>query len=106
MIDRAKTPEHLARDCADRIPASPHPLHDDLPTFERELTALIAAVAATHPRYTFDVDGRPGAIAAIRRALPAMEAELLDAVVEDAACELAANREALYRVVQAIRRSA
>ena len=106
MIDRAMTPEDLARDCAERIPASPHPLHDDLPAFERELTALIAAVAATHPRYTFDLDGRPGAIAAIRRALPVMEAELLDAVLEDVACQLAANREAFYRVVQAVRRSA
>jgi len=35
-----------------------------------------------------------------------MEAELLDAVLEDVVCELAANREALYRVVQAVRRSA
>jgi hypothetical protein len=105
MIDRAM-PEDLARDCAGQMPASPRPLHDDLPAFERELTALIAAVAATHPRYTFDPDGRPGAIAAIRRALPAMEAELLDAVLEDVACELAANREAFYRVLQAVRGSA
>jgi hypothetical protein len=30
-----------------------------------------------------------------------MEAELLDAVLDDVACELAARQEALYRVVHA-----
>ena len=53
------------------------------------------------PDLMFDLEGRPAAIAAIRSALPAMEAELLDAVLEDVACELAATREALYLVAAA-----
>ena len=37
----------------------------------------------------------------IRAALPTMERELFDAVVEDFECELAAMREALFRMITA-----
>ena len=67
---------------------------------------LLAAVAASNARYAFDRDGRPDAIAAVRRALPAMERELLDAVVEDHTCELAAVQEAMYQLVLAVSRTA
>ena len=34
-------------------------------------------------KFAFDREGRPGAIAAIRGALPMMERDLFDAVIED-----------------------
>ncbi|HVZ20800.1 MAG TPA: hypothetical protein VG871_07045 [Vicinamibacterales bacterium] len=74
--------------------------------FEADLRGLVAAVARTDARYAFDRDGRPGAIAAIRHVLPGVERELLDAVVDDHACELAAVSEALYQVALAVRRAA
>lgn len=90
---------------AARIGAS-HSYVEDLPRFEQEMRALLAAVARVDARYAFDRDGRPGAIEAVRHALPAVERELLDAVVEDHACELAAVQEALYQVALAVRRAA
>ena len=54
----------------------------------------------TDPKYAYDRDGRPGAIAAVRGALPLMERELFDAVVEDFECELAAYREVLFQMVE------
>jgi hypothetical protein len=74
--------------------------------FEEDLQALVAAIARLDARYAFDRDGRPDAIAAIRHALPAVERELLEAVVDDHACELAATSEALYQVALAVRRAA
>ena len=71
----------LARDCARRLPAPPSSFY--------------------HDRFAFDLEGRPAAIAAIRRALPAVEAELFDAVLDDVACELAAVQETLYQVAVA-----
>jgi len=50
-----------------------------------------------------DRDGRPGAIAAVRAALPTTERELFDAVMEDCECELAATREALFQMIAALR---
>jgi hypothetical protein len=76
---------------------------DELEADMKGLDALIGAVRDSHERFTFDVEGRPGAIAAVREALPASEAELLSAILEDVAAELAAYQEALYQVVIAAR---
>jgi hypothetical protein len=69
---------------------------------EVEFRRTLEAVRASHPQFAFDRDGRPGAIAAIRGALPSMERELFDAVMEDCECELAATREALFQMIAAI----
>ena len=66
---------------------------------ERELQRRLETLKAKDPRFAFDRDGRPGAIAAVRGALPLMERELFDAVVEDCECEFAALREALFEMV-------
>ena len=71
---------------------------------EREYLALLHAVRKTHARFAFDRDGRPGAINAVREALPMMERDLFDAVLEDHACELAAVEEALYQFARALAR--
>lgn len=105
MSDRPSVPASLAAACARRLPVSPRSFRDDAAGFERELAALVSTVKTTGEQFNFDLDGRPGAIAAIRHALPAMEAELFDAVLEDVACELAARQEALYQVAQAARKA-
>jgi hypothetical protein len=84
-----------------RIPAAPGRFRDDAVHFQTAWHDLLSAVSGAHPDLRFDLEGRPAAIAAIRGALPALEAELLDAVLEDVACELAATREALYLVAAA-----
>lgn len=66
---------------------------------EKALQQLLENVKASHPEFAFDREGRPGAIAAIRGALPLMERELFDAVIEDCECELAATREALFQAL-------
>ena len=101
MSDTPVSLDRLAAACAQRLPASFSPFHEALPTFEPHWRELLAAIAQSHERFAFDLEGRPSAVAAIRNALPAMEAELFDAVVEDLTCELAATREALYRVALA-----
>ena len=68
--------------------------------FEEEFRRRLASVKAASPKFAFDRDGRPGAIAAVRGALPLMERELFDAVVEDCECELAATREALFQMLE------
>jgi hypothetical protein len=70
----------------------------------REYLRLLEAVRATHQRFAFDREGRPGAVAAVRAALPIVESELFDAVLEDHACELAAVEEALFQVARACAR--
>ena len=72
---------------------------------ESEYLALLHAVRKTHERFAFDRDGRPGAINAVREALPMMERDLFDAVLEDQACELAAVEEALYQLALALSRA-
>jgi hypothetical protein len=67
---------------------------------EREFRRTLEAVTGTHPQFVFDREGRPDAIAAIRGALPTVERELFDAVIEDCECELAATREAMFRLVE------
>jgi hypothetical protein len=100
MNDRVAT---LAAQCAKRLPASSRSFREDASEFANELAALVNAIKQTSDAYAFDLEGRPGAISAIRLALPAMEAELLDAVLDDLACELAARQEALYRIALAFR---
>ena len=70
-----------------------------------EYLALLHAVRKTHERFAFDRDGRPGAVNAVREALPMMERDLFDAVLEDQACELAAVEEALYQFALALSRA-
>lgn len=93
----------LAAGCVRRLPASPSTFADDNAGLQPDLETLVAAVRDSDARFAFDRDGRPGALAAIRQALPVIEAELFDAVMEDVACELAAVQEALYRVALAAR---
>jgi hypothetical protein len=69
--------------------------------FVSEYRELLRAVSSLGPRYAFDRDGRPAAIDAVRDALPVMERDLFDAILDDHACELAAVEEALYRVALA-----
>ena len=83
-------------------PAEENTLIAERDTIEREFQQALAAVKTSHPKFVFDREGRPGAIAAIRGALPAMERELFDAVMEDCECELAATREALFEIVRAL----
>ena len=71
---------------------------------EREFTRTLEAVKGTDPRFVYDREGRPGAIAAIRSALPGIERELFDAVIEDCECELAATREAMFRLVGGLKK--
>jgi len=95
--------------CAEDLAASltgNEPGFDDVRTHaEREYLALLHAVRNTHERFAFDRDGRPGAINAVREALPMMERDLFDAVLEDQACELAAVEEALYQFALALSRA-
>jgi hypothetical protein len=67
--------------------------------FEREFHQILERVKASDQRFTFDREGRPGAVAAVRGALALMERELFDAVIEDCECELAATREALFQLL-------
>ena len=67
-----------------------------------ELDALLDAVRALDARFAFDRQGRPGAIEAVRHALPTMERDLFDAVIDDHACEVAALAEAMWQLAAAI----
>jgi hypothetical protein len=69
-----------------------------------ELDALLDAIRMVDARFHFDRDGRPGAIEAVRHALPSMERDLFDAVIEDHACEVAALTEALWQVAAVVTR--
>jgi len=73
----------------------------DASSLEAEFRALLSAVQAMDPKFGFDRDGRPGALKAVRAALPTSERELLDAIVEDHACEIAAVHEAMFQVARA-----
>ena len=94
--------------CADRLAAS---LAGDELSFdaarrraEPEYLALLSAVRHAHERFAFDREGRPHAVTAVREALPMMERDLFDAVMDDHACELAAVEEALYQFARALAR--
>jgi hypothetical protein len=71
---------------------------------EGKYLALLHAIRRTHARFAFDRDGRPDAVNAIREALPMMERDLFEAMLEDHACELAAVEEALYQLALALSR--
>lgn len=75
----------------------------DRDALEREFQRTLAAVKNSQPQFAFDCDGRPAAIAAVRGALPTIERELFDAVMEDCECELAATREALFQMIAALK---
>jgi hypothetical protein len=72
--------------------------------FQSEYDDLLRAVRDVNAKFAFDREGRPGALGAVREALPLMERELFDAVLDDHACEVAAIEEALYQVLRAYRR--
>lgn len=71
-------------------------------SYREDWDALVSAVRSLDPKYAFDAEGRPSAIAAVRDALPSMERDLLDAIIEDHACEVAALREAAARLMLAL----
>ncbi len=71
----------------------------DRGAIERAFQQMLEAVKTSNPKFVFDREGRPGAIAAIRGALPMMERDLFDAVIEDCECELAATREAMFQML-------
>ena len=94
--------------CADELaaglPAGDSSFEDVRARAPREYQALLHAVRKTHERFAFDRDGRPDAVNAVREALPVMERDLFEAVLEDHACELAAVAEALYQFALALSR--
>ena len=71
------------------------------PRFLEAYGAVLKPVSRLDARYSFDREGRPGAIAAVRAALPAIEQDLFGAIVDDYECELAAVEEALFQVMLA-----
>jgi hypothetical protein len=91
----------LADACAIRLPAASSA---EAVALEPSFEDLLNAIRQSHPRFAFDREGRPGAVAAVREALPLMERDLFDAVVEDHACEVAALGEAIGVLVQALAR--
>ena len=85
---------------AARLPRSGTSFADDLPRFDAEFRDLVNAVRQLDPQlFAFDRDGRPAAVETIRAALPGIERELLDAVLDDHACEIRAIQEAFYQVL-------
>ncbi len=93
-----------AAELAARFPETSGPFDEARRGLEDEYLALLHAVRRTHERFGFDRDGRPGAVGAVREALPMMERDLFDAVLEDHACEVAAIEEALYQFALALAR--
>ena len=91
----------LAEMCASRIDPASRSFDESLPHLKNEMQQLLDALKALDPRFLFDRVGRPGAVSAIRGALPGIERELFDAVMEDCECELAATREAFFQLVRA-----
>jgi hypothetical protein len=106
LTDPAATLDLLAAACAEGLPRAPQSFAQHRRARPNELEALVSAVRDTGEPFAFDAEGRPAAVAAVRSALPTGEAELLDAVLDDVACELAAWQEALYRVAVASRGAA
>jgi hypothetical protein len=100
--ERLMDVQRTADACAARVrpPASP----GGLAACVAEWSALVDAVRALDAKYAFETDGREPAVAAVRHALPTMERDLFDAVVEDHACEVAALREAVNQLMMAVAR--
>jgi hypothetical protein len=88
----------LAEACATRLHTESGV---DTAVMEPDFRRLLEAVRQSDPRFAFDRDGRPGAVAAVRAALPIIERDLLDAILEDHGCEVAAIREAMFQVARA-----
>ena len=86
---------------AERIAGTDQPFAEASRAFATDYQHLLRAISRLGPRYAFDRDGRPAAIAAVREALPVMERDLFEAIVDDHACEVAAVEEALYRLMLA-----
>ena len=84
---------------AARLPATGTSFAADLPRFDTQFRDLLEAIRRLDAQFAFDHEGRPGAVEAIRRALPGIERELLDAVLDDYGCEIRAVQEALYQVI-------
>jgi hypothetical protein len=89
-----------------RLSATAASFAENLPRVDTEFRQLLDAVRQLDPQFAFDHEGRPAAVQTIRAALPGIERELLDAVLDDHACEIRATREALYRVLMIQRRPA
>ncbi|MEO8452786.1 MAG: hypothetical protein ABI647_23540 [Gemmatimonadota bacterium] len=92
----------LAAACATRLDGVSKADVTDAPNatvLEPEFGALMREVGIVDPALTFDRDGRPSAIAAVRNALPLTERDLLDAIIEDHGCEMAALRAAMFEVI-------
>jgi hypothetical protein len=96
--DSAVEIERAASTCRAQLAAR---TKSDSAGFETSVAPLLQAIRDSDARFAFDREGRPGAIEAVRQALPAVERDLFDAVVEDHACEVAALREALCQVARA-----
>lgn len=93
-----------AAQLAARLPETSGSFDDVRREVDDAYLALLHAVRRTHERFGFDRDGRPGAVGAVREALPMTERDLFDAVLEDHACEVAAVEEALYQFALALAR--
>lgn len=108
MVDSDEARAEVAR-CAERLAER---LEDNAESFPAALARqaaddyaeLLRAVSRLDARLAFDKQGRPGAIEAVRAALPVIERDLFDAILEDHACEVAAVEEALYQLALAQRR--
>ena len=92
--------DRLAAACAARLLDS---TGGDATALEPDFGHLLDRVKELDPALAFDRNGRPGAIAAVREALPLQERDLLDAILEDHECELAAVRAAMLQVARAAR---
>lgn len=73
----------------------------DRPAASSGYRDLLALVRNLDQRFAFDDEGRPAAIEAVRNALPTMERDLLDAIIEDFTCQLAAAAEAARQIARA-----
>jgi len=92
----------LAQICASRIDPAWQSFDESFPALKDDLQQLLDSLKTLDPRFQFDRAGRPGAVAAVRGALPGVERELFDAVMEDCECELAATREAFFQLVRTL----
>ena len=97
--DQARDVTRRAEALAARVPPTGTSFAGDLHHFEAQFRELVDAVRHLHAQFAFDRDGRPAAVETIRAALPGIERELLDAVMDDHACEIRAIQEALYQVL-------
>jgi hypothetical protein len=82
--------------CRERVAALPKGTQSA--SIDEAIAPLLQAIRDSDPRFAFETEGRPGAVEAVRQALPTVERDLFDAVIEDHACEVAALREALRRL--------